>query len=157
MWLIFATDLCSAQISRSVSSKKTQNNILVFHESALSLAAAFTSAVTLVLLSACMLSLQLCLTLWDPMDCSPRGSSVQRILQARILELVAISFSRGPSQSRDQTCISYVSCIGKLALYYYSHLVLLILWCLKPQFSFLFPQGWGSNLYSRAQFSGLTR
>ena len=37
------------------------------------------------------------------MDCSPPGSSVHRILQARILEWVAISFSRGSSGSRDQT------------------------------------------------------
>ena len=40
-------------------------------------------------------SLQLCPTLYDPMDCSPPGSSVHGILQARILEWVAISFSRG--------------------------------------------------------------
>ena len=40
---------------------------------------------------------QSCLTLWDPMDCSLPGSSVPRILQARILESVAISFSRGSS------------------------------------------------------------
>ena len=38
---------------------------------------------------------QLCLTLCDPMDCSPSGSSVHGIFQARILEWVAISFSRG--------------------------------------------------------------
>ena len=50
-----------------------------------------------------------CLTLWDPMDCSLPGSSVHEILQARILEWVAISFSRGSSQPRDQT---RVSCIG---------------------------------------------
>ena len=40
---------------------------------------------------------QLCLTLCDPMDCSPPGSSVHRILQERILEWVAIPFSRGSS------------------------------------------------------------
>ena len=40
-------------------------------------------------------SLQLCLTLCDPMDCNPPGSSVHRILQARVLEWIAISFSRG--------------------------------------------------------------
>ena len=51
-------------------------------------------------------SLQLCLTLCDPMDCSPPGSSVHGILQARILEWVAISSSRGSSQPRDQTCFS---------------------------------------------------
>ena len=44
---------------------------------------------------------QSCLTLCDPMDCSPPGSSVHGILQARILEWVAISFSRGSSQPRD--------------------------------------------------------
>ena len=40
---------------------------------------------------------QLCPTLCDPMDCSPPGFSVHGILQARILEWVAISFSRGSS------------------------------------------------------------
>ena len=48
------------------------------------------------------------LTLWS-MDCSPPGSSVHRILQARILEWVAILFSRGSSQPRDGT---QVSCIA---------------------------------------------
>ena len=52
-------------------------------------------------------------TLCDPMDYSLPGSSVYGILQARILECVAISSSRGSSQPRDQTHISYVSCIGK--------------------------------------------
>ena len=43
---------------------------------------------------------------WDPMDCRPPGSSVHGILQARILEWVAISFSRGPSQSkRSNPCL----------------------------------------------------
>ena len=40
---------------------------------------------------------QSCSALWDPMDCSPPGSSVHGILQARILEWVAIPFSRGSS------------------------------------------------------------
>ena len=44
---------------------------------------------------------QLCLTLCDPMDCSPPGSSVHGILWARILEWVAISFSRRSSRPRD--------------------------------------------------------
>ena len=43
---------------------------------------------------------QLCLTLCNPMDCSPPGSSVHGILQARILELVAVLFSSGSFQSR---------------------------------------------------------
>ena len=42
----------------------------------------------------------------DPMDCNPPGSSVHGILQARILEWVAISFSRGSSQSRDWVQVS---------------------------------------------------
>ena len=49
-----------------------------------------------------------CPTLCDPMDCSLLGSSLQGILQARILEWVAISFSRGSSWPGDQT---HVSCI----------------------------------------------
>ena len=51
-----------------------------------------------------------CLTLCNPMDCSPPGSSVHGILQARILEWVASSFSRGASWPRDRNCVSYVSC-----------------------------------------------
>ena len=45
------------------------------------------------------------LTLCDPMDCSPPGSSVLEILQARILEWVAVPFSWGSSQPRDQTSV----------------------------------------------------
>ena len=52
---------------------------------------------------------QSCLTLCDPLDCSPPGSSVHGILQARILELVAVSSSKGSSQPRDGNCICCVS------------------------------------------------
>ena len=52
---------------------------------------------------------QSCPTLCDPMDCSPPGSSVHGILQARILEWVAISFSRGSSQPRDWTRVSCIA------------------------------------------------
>ena len=62
--------------------------------------------------------LQSCLTLCNPMNYSPTGSSVHGILQARILEWVAMPSSRGSSQSRDQTSISYVSCTGRQILYY---------------------------------------
>ena len=48
-------------------------------------------------------------TLWDPMDYSPPGSSVHGVLQARILECVAIPFSRGSSWPKDRT---WVSCIA---------------------------------------------
>ena len=52
---------------------------------------------------------QSCPTLFNPMDCSPPGSSVHGIFQARLLEWIAISFSRRSSQSRDGT---HVSCIA---------------------------------------------
>ena len=48
-------------------------------------------------------------TLYDPMDCSLPGSSVHGILQARIVEWVAIPFSRGSFQTRDQTQVSYIA------------------------------------------------
>ena len=52
---------------------------------------------------------QSCLTLCDPMDCSPPSSSVHGILQAIILEWIAIPFSRASSRSRDPT---WVACIA---------------------------------------------
>ena len=55
--------------------------------------------------------LQSCLTLFDPMGCSPPGSSVCGTFQARILEWVAISSSRGSSWPRDWICVTYISCI----------------------------------------------
>ena len=57
---------------------------------------------------------QSCLTLCNPMDCSPPGS-VHAISQARVLEWVANSFSRGSLRPRDQT---HISCIGRQILYH---------------------------------------
>ena len=67
----------------------------------------------------CMLakSLQLCPTVCNPMDCSLPDSSFHAILQAKILEWVAIPFSRGSSQHRDQTRVSCISCVGRQFLY----------------------------------------
>ena len=62
---------------------------------------------------------QSCLTLCDPVDCSPPCSSVHGIFQARVLEWVAISFSTGSSRPRDRT---QVSCIVSKTLYRLSHL-----------------------------------
>ena len=67
----------------------------------------------------CAKSLQLCPTLCDPMDRSLPGSSVHWIFQARIPEWVAMPSSRGSSQPRDQTCVSYISCIGRQVLIVY--------------------------------------
>ena len=62
---------------------------------------------------------QSCPTVCDPMNCSPLGSSVHGVLQARILEWVGIFCSRGSSQPRDWTCISGVSCIDRRILYHW--------------------------------------
>ena len=59
---------------------------------------------------------QSCLTLCNLTDCSPAGSPVHEIFQARILEWVAISYSRGSSWFRDWTHVSCVSC--RQILYY---------------------------------------
>ena len=61
---------------------------------------------------------QSCPTICDQMDCSLPGSFGHGIFQERILELVAISYSRGSSRPKDQTLVSCVSCIGWLILYH---------------------------------------
>ena len=57
----------------------------------------------------CAKSPQSCPTVLDTMDCSPPDSSVHGILQARMLELGALSFFRGTPRPRDRTCISYTA------------------------------------------------
>ena len=66
----------------------------------------------------CFSRVQLC----NPMGWSLPGSSVRGIPQARILGWVSKPSSRGSSQPRDWTCISYVSCIGRWVLYHWHHL-----------------------------------
>ena len=73
---------------------------------------------------------QPCLTLWNPMDYSPPGSSVHRILQARILEWVAMPSSRGSSQSRDGT---RVSCIDRQ---------IISCWVTREEELILIPKNW---------------
>ena len=65
------------------------------------------------LLCVCAKSLQSCPILWDAMDCSLSDSHVRGILQTRILEWVAMPASTESSWPRDQSQVSYVSCIGK--------------------------------------------
>ena len=62
----------------------------------------------------CCLVTKSCLSLCEPMDCSPSGPSIHGILQTRLLEWVAMPPSRGSSQPRDQIHLSYVFCIGML-------------------------------------------
>ena len=69
----------------------------------------------------CAKLLQSHVTLCDSMGCRPPGSSVDGVLQERILRWVAMPSSRGSSQPRVGTCISYVSCIGRQVLYHLYH------------------------------------
>ena len=94
---------------------------------------------------------QLGLTLCDPMDCSPPASFVHGISQARIVEWVAISYSRGSSWPRDWTCVSCISCIGRQILYHcttwqaqYTRIVLIrIRFCLlHPGLECIPPSEW---------------
>ena len=72
-----------------------------------------SSSIIVIAIKVCCAKLsQSCLTLCDPMDCSPPGSTVRGILKTRILEWVAMPSFRGSSQPRDQTCIAQVSCIA---------------------------------------------
>ena len=73
---------------------------------------------SIALIKVKVLVAQLCLTLGNPMDCSLPGSSVHEILQSRILEWIAVPFSRGSSRPRDRTCILHLTCIGRWVLYH---------------------------------------
>ena len=66
---------------------------------------------------ACVLG---CVQLCNPMDSSLPGSSVHRVFQARILEWVAISSSRGSSQPGDLICVSCIFCTGRWILFHYA-------------------------------------
>ena len=73
---------------------------------------------------------QSCPTLCDPMDCSLPDFSVHGIFQARVLEWVAISFSRESSQPRDRTQVSCI--VGRR----------FTLWARKPELSLLLAMWW---------------
>ena len=66
----------------------------------------------------CARSLQSCLTLRNPVNCSLPGSSLHGILQARTVEWVSKPSSRGSSWPRDQIHVSYISCMGRQDLYH---------------------------------------
>ena len=71
----------------------------------------------------CPLVPESCLSLCDPMDWSPPGSSVLGVSQARILEWIAMPSSRGSFRPKDWTLVSWVSCIGMRVLYHYCHII----------------------------------
>ena len=85
------------------------------------------------------LYVQLCITLRDHMDCSPPGCSVHGIFQEIILECATVSYSRGSSQYRDQTCLS-CTCRWILfhlatwkAHYSFYYILLYLKWTLKKR------------------------
>ena len=91
-------------------------------------------------------SIQLCPTLCDLTDCSPPGSSVHGILQARKLEWVAMSSSSGYSQPRDRTCASCISCIAG-GFFFYGWGMAGSSKCLSQALSWgLFMHYWNSSL-----------
>ena len=98
-------------------------------------------------------SLWSCLTRRSPINYNPPGSSVHRILQARILEWLASSFSRGSSQPGIRTWVFYVSCIGRQGLYHYHHpgrsLYALEEWIIKPFRQILWCDGGKQTVTSR--------
>ena len=101
-WLVMSTSFCVIAVLCNIFSRKTFINI-------------FTHSVSRLFCCFCIpfsSVTQSCLTLCDPMDSSPPGSSVHGILQARMLDWVAIPFSRAASQSRGWTCTSCISCIA---------------------------------------------
>ena len=65
-----------------------------------------------IFFSCCLCYAQSHLTLCNPMDCSPPGFAVHGIFQTRILEQMALSFSRGCSWATDETCLSCISCVA---------------------------------------------
>ena len=81
----------------------------------------FSCSTAYIIMCACSVT-QSHPTLCDPMDCSLPGSSLPGILQARILEWVAVPFSRRSSPPRDRAQVFCVSCIGSWVLYHWSYL-----------------------------------
>ena len=87
-----------------------------------------------------MLVAQLCLTLWDPMGYSPPSSSLHSVLQERILEWLAIPFSRWPSWPRDQTLASCNS--GRFFIIYTALTILMLCICRYGELTKGFEHPW---------------
>ena len=102
---LFQSLLLIPQVSPNITSSEMTPNLAGWHS--LSLSSRFCSV--LFLSESESEVAQLYPTLCDPMDCGPPGSSVHGILQARILEWVAIPFSRESSRPRDWTQVSRIA------------------------------------------------
>ena len=88
----------------------------------------------------CAKSLQSCLTLCNPMDCSPQGSSIHGVLQMRILKWVGMPFLGGSSSPRDWTYVYLVSCTGR-------QVITSVTWEAQCRTS------WYNKIFSSVQFS----
>ena len=99
---------------------------------------------------------QLCPTLCDPTNCGPPGSSVHGILQARILEWVAVPSSRGSSRPRDRTQVSCISCFVRQVLYHQRHRDSALLKGINKYLEFTEQENLGSKTRSE-RFSMRTR
>ena len=115
-----------SHITTSVSSKTTSPQIQLLCISTITnfhleiqFSVRILSCLVKQIFNCCILVIKLCATICDPMDYRPPGSSVHGVLLARILEWVAIYYSRGSSQPRDQTHVSQVSCVGRWVLYHW--------------------------------------
>ena len=94
--LFCSSEVISTILSSSSLIRSSASDVLLLIPSAAAAAAAASS-------------LQSCPILCDPIDSSPPGSTVPGLLQARTLEWVAISFSRGSSRPRNQTRVSFIA------------------------------------------------
>ena len=99
--------LCAAHVKRCPSSTAQGQPPKEGFDLVLLLPSGFCSTQQLCLKSEGEVA-QLCPTLFHPTDCSPPGSSIHGILQARVPEWVAMSFSRGSSGPRDRTWVSHI-------------------------------------------------
>ena len=132
---------CQGSIPVTDESKMTKSNRSCGRNSKARSSSPFMfSLCVYVCVCVCAKLLQSCLILCDSMDCSLPGSSVHGILQARILEWVTMPSSTGSFQPGDQTCVSYVSYIGRQVFYHLHHLEspYLEIWFLQT-FLFLLP------------------
>ena len=116
----------SCPVSVNCNHSQTESYIFVYPEDQCGLGAILYIVHTYTIIQfyilyvcVCVYSVaQSCPTLCDPMYCSPPASSVHEVFQARILERVTISYSRGFSWPKDWTHVSCVSCIGRQVFYH---------------------------------------